>query len=131
MLSWYIDSSAILKLLISENESIALAQFLDAPTKTSAISRVEVIRSLNRIAPEKIIEGQALLSKFEMTPASAPILILAENFPTAITLKSLDAIHVATVVFLNKTVEGLVTYDKQMIENAKKLGLTVVSPGMK
>ncbi|MSX58917.1 MAG: PIN domain-containing protein [Actinobacteria bacterium] len=131
MLSWYIDSSAILKLLISENESIALAQFLDAPTKTSAISRVEVIRSLNRIAPEKIIEGQALLSKFEMTPASAPILILAENFPTAITLKSLDAIHVATVVFLNKTVKGLVTYDKQMIENAKKLGLTVVSPGMK
>ncbi|CAB4723620.1 unannotated protein [freshwater metagenome] len=130
-MSWYIDSSAILKLLISENESIALAQFLDAPTKTSAISRVEVIRSLNRIAPEKIIEGQALLSKFEMTPASAPILILAENFPTAITLKSLDAIHVATVVFLNKTVKGLVTYDKQMIENAKKLGLTVVSPGMK
>ena len=130
-MSWYIDSSAILKLLISENESIALAQFLDAPTKTSAISRVEVIRSLNRIAPEKIIEGQVLLSKFEMTPASAPILILAENFPMAITLKSLDAIHVATVVFLNKTVKGLVTYDKQMIENAKKLGLTVVSPGMK
>jgi len=130
-LSWYIDSSAILKLLISEKESIALVEFLDAPAKTSAISRVEVMRSLNRINPEKIAEGQAALSRFELIPASSPILILAENFPTAITLKSLDAIHVATVVFLNKTIRGLITYDKAMIKNAKELGIKVASPGMK
>jgi len=130
-LSWYIDSSAILKLLISEKESPALAEFLDAPVKTSAISRVEVIRSLHRISPEKITEGQEALSRFEMIPVSSPILILAEKFPTAITLKSLDAIHVATVVFLNKTIRGLITYDKAMIKNAKELGIKVVSPGMK
>ena len=130
-MSWYIDSSAILKLLISENESIALAQFLDAPTKTSAISRVEVIRSLNRISPEKIAEGQAALYRFEMIPVSSSILSLAENFPAVITLKSLDAIHVATVVFLNKTIRGLITYDKAMIKNVKELGIKVVSPGMK
>lgn len=130
-MSWYIDSSAILKLLISEKESIALAAFLDAPVKTSVISRVEVIRSLNRISPEKIAEGQAALSRFEMTPVSSPILMLAENFPVSITLKSLDAIHVATVIFLNKSVKGVITYDKQMIKNAKELGIKVVSPGMK
>jgi len=130
-LSWYIDSSAILKLLISEKESIALAAFLDAPVKTSVISRVEVICSLNRISPEKIAEGQAALSRFEMTPVSSPILMLAENFPVSITLKSLDAIHVATVIFLNKSVKGVITYDKQMIKNAKELGIKVVSPGMK
>lgn len=130
-MSWYIDSSAILKLLISEKESIALAAFLDAPVKTSVISRVEVICSLNRISPEKIAEGQAALSRFEMTPVSSPILMLAENFPVSITLKSLDAIHVATVIFLNKSVKGVITYDKQMIKNAKELGIKVVSPGMK
>ena len=130
-MSWYIDSSAILKLLISEKESIALAAFLDAPVKTSVISRVEVICSLNRISPEKIAEGQAALSRFEMTPVSSPILMLAENFPVSITLKSLDAIHVATVIFLNKSVKGIITYDKQMIKNAKELGIKVVSPGMK
>ena len=117
--------------MISEKESIALVEFLDAPAKTSAISRVEVMRSLNRINPEKIAEGQAALSRFELIPASSPILILAENFPTAITLKSLDAIHVATVVFLNKTIRGLITYDKAMIKNAKELGIKVASPGMK
>ena len=130
-MSWYIDGSAILKLLISEKESIALAEFLDAPVKTSEISRVEVIRSLNRISPEKIADGQAALSRFEMIPVNSSILILAENFPTAITLKSLDALHFATVVFLNKTISGLITYDKAMIKNAKLLGIKVVSPGMK
>lgn len=130
-MSWYIDSSAILKLLISEKESIALVAFLDAPVKTSVISRVEVIRSLNRISPEKIAEGQAALSRFEMTPVSSPILMLAENFPVSITLKSLDAVHVATVIFLDKSVEGVITYDKAMIKNAKELGIKVVSPGMK
>ena len=130
-MSWYIDSSAILKLLISEKESIALAEFLDAPAKTSAISRVEVIRSLNRISPEEVADGQAVLSRFELIPVSSPILILAENFPAEITLKSLDAIHVATVVFLNKTIRGLITYDKAMIKNAKELGIKVASPGMK
>ena len=130
-MSWYIDGSAILKLLISEKESIALAEFLDAPVKTSEISRVEVIRSLNRISPEKIADGQAALSRFEMIPVNSSILILAENFPAAITLKSLDALHFATVVFLNKTIRGLITYDKAMIKNAKELGIKVVSPGMK
>ena len=130
-MSWYIDSSAILKLLISEKESIALAEFLDTPVKTSEISRVEVIRSLNRISPEKIADGQAALSRFEMIPVNSPILILAENFPAAITLKSLDALHFATVVFLNKTISGLITYDKAMIKNAKLLGIKVVSPGMR
>ena len=130
-MSWYIDGSAILKLLISEKESIALAEFLDAPVKTSEISRVEVIRSLNRISPEKIADGQAALSRFEMIPVNSPILILAENFPAAITLKSLDALHFATVVFLNKTISGLITYDKAMIKNAKLLGIKVVSPGMR
>ena len=130
-MSWYIDGSAILKLLISEKESIALAEFLDAPVKTSEISRVEVIRSLNRISPEKIADGQAALSRFEMIPVNSSILILAENFPAAITLKSLDALHFATVVFLNKTISGLITYDKAMIKNAKLLGIKVVSPGMR
>ena len=57
--------------------------------------------------------------------------MLAENFPVSIILKSLDAIHVATVIFLNKSVKGVITYDKQMIKTAKELGIKVVSPGMK
>ena len=130
-MSWYLDSSAILKLILAETESKALVNFLSEETITSTISRVEVIRTLNRMYPLSVIKGKEILSNFLLTPMNPAILSSAENFPESITLRSLDAIQVATVIFLDKSVEGVVTYDKQMIKNAKELGIKVVSPGMK
>jgi len=57
--------------------------------------------------------------------------MVAENFAPEITLRTLDAIHVATVMSLEGTIEGLITYDKQMVRNAQLLGIKVLSPGMK
>ncbi|MEI7697643.1 MAG: type II toxin-antitoxin system VapC family toxin [Actinomycetes bacterium] len=130
-MSWYLDSSAILKLILAETESKALVNFLSEETITSTISRVEVIRTLNRMYPLSVIKGKEILSNFLLTPMNPAILSSAENFPESITLRSLDAIQVATVIFLDKSVEGVVTYDKQMIKNAKELGIKVASPGMK
>jgi len=130
-LSWYIDSSALLKLLIVEKESTALTDFIDFTIKSSVITRVEVIRTLHRIAPEKIAEAQIILAGTDLIPVNPAILNVAENFTPSITLKSLDALHVATVLFLNKSIEGVITYDRQMIKNAKELGIKVVSPGLK
>ena len=130
-MSWYLDSSAILKLILTESESKSLNIFLTDEAMTSTISRVEVIRTLNRMYPLSVTKGKEILSKFLLTPMNPAILSSAENFPESITLRSLDAIQIATVIFLNKSVEGVITYDKQMIKNAKKLGIKVVSPGMK
>ena len=130
-MSWYADSSALLKLLIAEKESAALTDFIDFTIKSSVLTRVEVIRTLHKIAPEKIAEAQIILNGIDLTPVNPAILSVAENFSPSITLKSLDAIHVATVIFLDKSVEGVITYDKAMIKNAKELGINVVSPGMK
>ena len=130
-MSWYIDSSAILKLLIAEKESSALTGFIDVKLKSSVLTRVEVIRSLHRISPEKIHDATVILDGVDLTPLNPFILDIAENFASAITLKSLDAIHVATTIFLNTTVAGIITYDRQMIANAKMLGVHVISPGMK
>ena len=130
-MSWYADSSAILKLLIVEKESAALTNFIDFTIKSSALTRVEIIRVLHKIAPEKIAQAQVILAGIDLTPLNPAILSAAENFAPAITLKSLDALHVASVIFLGAAVEGLITYDKATIKNAKELGITVVSPGMK
>ena len=130
-MSWYADSSAILKLLIVEKESAALTNFIDFTLKSSVLTRVEIIRELHKIAPEKIAQAQVILAGIDLTPLNPAILSAAENFAPAITLKSLDALHVASVLFLGAAVEGLITYDKAMIKNAKELGITVVSPGMK
>ena len=130
-MSWYADSSAILKLLIVEKESAALTDFIDFTIKSSALTRVEVIRVLQKIAPEKIDQAQIILAGIDLTPLNPAILSMAENFAPAITLKSLDALHVATAIFLDKSVEGVITYDKAMIKNAKELRIKVASPGMK
>ena len=130
-MSWYADSSAILKLLIVEKESAALTNFIDFTLKSSVLTRVEIIRVLHKIAPEKIAQAQVILAGIDLTPLNPAILSAAENFAPAITLKSLDALHVASVLFLGAAVEGLITYDKAMIKNAKELGIKVVSPGMK
>ena len=130
-MSWYADSSAILKLLIVEKESAALTNFIDFTIKSSALTRVEIIRVLHKIAPEKIAQAQVILAGIDLTPLNPAILSAAENFGPAITLKSLDALDVASVLFLGAAVEGLITYDKAMIMNAKELGIKVVSPGMK
>ena len=130
-MSWYLDSSAILKLLIAEKESAALTDFINFTIKSSVLTRVEVIRTLHKIAPEKTADAKEILAGIDVTPLNSAVLNIAENFSSSITLRSLDALHVATVLFLEKTVEGLLTYDKQMIANAKLLGIKTISPGMK
>lgn len=130
-MSWYVDSSALLKLLIVEKESVDLIDFIDFTITSSVVTRVEVIRTLQKIAPKKVAEAQILLTGIDLTPVNSSILSVAENFSPSISLKSLDAIHVATVIFLDKSVEGLVTYDKAMIKNAKELGIKTISPGIK
>ena len=130
-MSWYLDSSAVLKLLIAEKESAALTDFIDFTIKSSALTRVEVIRVLLKIAPERVADAKAILAGIDVTPVNSAVLNTAENFNPSITLRSLDALHVATVLFLEKTVEGLITYDNQMITNAKELGIKTLSPGVK
>ena len=130
-MSWYLDSTALLKLLIMGKESVDLTDFIDFTITSSVVTRVEVIRTLQKIAPEKVAEAQIILAGIDLTPVNSSILSVTENFSPSISLKSLDAIHVATVIFLDKSVEGLVTYDKAMIKNAKELGIKTISPGIK
>ena len=98
---------------------------------SSRLSRVEVRRTVARLAPTKASEVNRELEKINFMPISGAILLVAENFSSDISLRALDAIHVATVMSLEGSIEGLISYDKQMITNAKALGINVIHPGMK
>lgn len=130
-MSWYLDSSAILKLLIAEKESAELVRFINFVPKSSFLARVEVVRTLMRIAPEKVDHAKIILQQMDLSPISPVVLMKAESFASSVSLQTLAAIHIATVQSLHGVIEGLITYDNQMISNAKDLGITVVSPGMK
>ena len=104
---------------------------IKASAVTSKISRVEVKRAVTRLAPDDLLLAENELAKITMMEMSEIVLRIAEGFSSNVTLRTLDAIHVATVLVLGKSIEGLITYDKQMIRNAKELGITVLSPGVK
>jgi predicted nucleic acid-binding protein len=130
-LSYYLDSSAILKIIFQEDESVALAKFITEPAITSSISRVEVLRTVQRIDHSRVQLAQSELAKINIVEPIPSILTIAENFSHEVTLRSLDAIHVATLIFLSTATDGLITYDKLMAKNAEQLGLIVLAPGSK
>ena len=130
-MSWYLDSSAILKTIFDEQERPDLLRFLNSQSTSSRLSKIEVRRTVARLAPTKTAEVNLELDKINFLPISNPILMAAENFSSEITLRTLDAIHIATVMSLEGSIEGLITYDRQMIANAKLLGIKMISPGMR
>lgn len=130
-MSWYLDSSAILKLVFDEQERVELLKVLTEKSITSRISRLEVARTVSRIAPDSLLLANSELQKLDFFPLSNGVLSTAEGFTAKTTLRTLDAIHVATVIFLGSAINGLISYDKQMVQNAKELGLKVLSPGAK
>lgn len=130
-MSYYLDSSAIIKIIFKEDESAALAKYITEPAITSSISRVEVLRTVQRIDPSQVQLAQNELAKINIVEPIPSILTIAENFSHEVTLRSLDAIHVATLIFLGTATRGLITYDKLMAKNAEQLGLRVLAPGAK
>ena len=125
---WYFDSSAILGALLQQKDSDPITVLLSQGICTSRLSRVEVFRSISRVAPELRDASNDFFERCVLIEMEKVFLKRAEEYPQEITLKSADAIHVATVEFLRPMLFGLVTLDKQMILNAKRLGIKVYEP---
>ena len=128
---WYIDSSAIIKLIKVEKESAALVKKLPRSIITSRIARVEVARTIAQHEPDLLDLAYDVLSDIQMIAVEDSIISIAENLPVFTQLRSLDAIHVASATAMKSIVQGIITYDKQMGEAASALGFAVSSPGMK
>ena len=130
-MSWYLDSSAILKYVFAEPERPAMVKALTSQAISSELARLEVKRAVFRINPKDIDLANEELSRINFVSISNQVLTVAESFTGSITLATLDAIHVATAITLGHQIEGIITYDKQMIANAAVMGIKVLSPGAK
>jgi predicted nucleic acid-binding protein len=124
----YFDASAIVKLIHHERESLALFELLDSEIEacTSAVSEIEVVRTLSRLGAPR---GQAddALRGFYVVGIDAAIRARAARL-TPPTVRSLDAIHLATALEVGADL-SLVTYDEHMADAARAQGLKVVQPG--
>jgi uncharacterized protein len=130
-LRWYIDSSAIIKLIKPELETKTLLQQLPLSITTSQISRVEVIRTINVNFAELLEDAYDILSDIPMVAVDHSVLLVAENLPAFIKLRALDSIHMATAFTMKSEIEGVVTYDNEMVKAASALGFITMSPGIK
>jgi predicted nucleic acid-binding protein len=125
----YLDSSAIVKLAVRERESLALRRYLrrKQPLVSSALARTEVLRALLPAGDEAVARGHSVLQRLDLVRVNDRILNAAGVLLPP-ELRSLDAIHLATVQELGGEVGALVTYDDRMVTAAKRLGYRIVQP---
>jgi len=125
----YLDSSAMVKLVIAEPESAVLRQHLRRrrPLVSSALARTEVLRALCGEAPEATARAQALFDRVDLLRINDRVLGSAGMLLPA-HLRSLDAIHLASAFLLGADLESLVSYDHRMLDAVRHLGMTIASP---
>lgn len=127
----YLDSAAVVKLVHAEPESQALREWLDERSETSWASSVlveiETFRALARYAPEAVTRLHPVLDQIDLIDMSPRIRILALTI-RPVTVRSLDAIHLAAALSIRHSLTSFVTYDKRLLDAANTAGLPTTSP---
>jgi len=131
----YLDSCALVKLVVTERESAALRAHLAKHSKagevgfSSELTQVEVRRTLIRRneGAARHEHADAVLKTYAKLPI-APVLLAAGRLPYQ-HLRSLDALHLATAASLGGALTQFITYDRQLGKFAEEAGLPVLAPG--
>lgn len=128
----YVDSSALLKRVLVEPQSEALADALLAAhvggdlLASSSLAWVEIWRSLRRLGRTDLADtvGRATsgIAEYPVTPQT---FLLARTVGTHL-LRTLDALHLGAAVGLGA--QQVVTYDERLADAARDLGLAVLAP---
>lgn len=126
----YLDASALVTFIVQRRHAEALDQFLatwSARTCTSTIGFVEAVRTCDHIGDFPGLMATLLRDHTEIQLTSA-IRDAAANVPG--TVRSLDAIHMASAGVFGPELIALVTYDRRMADAAHEAGLPVAMPGL-
>lgn len=124
----YLDTSAFIKLVRSEPESPALRRELAGRELiSSALLTVEGRRAARRYGELAAKRADVALTTITLIPLDQPILDAAAELNPA-ELRSLDALHLATVVSLGEDLGRLYCYDTRLTGAARALGIAVSQP---
>jgi uncharacterized protein len=132
-MAWYLDSSAVVKLIAPEAETPALTAWIantepDSGLLVSDLVRTETLRAARRKGGAAVSRAQQVLARFSTVGVSRSAFNLAWSIGSS-ELRTLDALHLAVSIQLGDDMDGLVTYDDRLREAATQTGLAVVSPG--
>jgi len=136
----YLDSSAVLKLILEEPESADFRAVVEAfhadgvTFVTSVLTGVEVARALRRcvvngrLSPADLQAGWETALKGVMMAAISPAMLDEAKIVGNDELRSLDAIHLATAHVVHADV--VFTYDERLIQACMEAGVMTARPGV-
>lgn len=130
MSALYLDSSAFVKLVVEETDSAAVREFLASHGRrrvSSALLRAESLRAVRHLGPSALATVRDGLRRVDLIGVDDRILDAAGTLEPRV-LRTLDAIHLATAMAVGDDLAAIVTYDVQMIEAARLMGLATASP---
>ena len=124
----YVDASALTKLVLEEPDSVAMRGWYVANEHVlcSRIGLVETRRAVARHIHDPA-HLDTILRSVEVVEVDADIARQAAALRPP-SLKTLDAIHLASAVRLGALVDAFVTYDDRLADAARAVGLPVVRP---
>jgi predicted nucleic acid-binding protein len=124
----YVDASGLVKLVIDEAETREMVRWYVESDRvlTSVIGVIETRRAAAR-RPHDAGHLAHVLDRVEVLAVAPDIAERAGSILPA-TLRTLDAIHLATALTAEPGIDAFVTYDDRLAAAARDLGLPVVSP---
>jgi uncharacterized protein len=126
----YLDSSALVKLVVEEAETRALEALV--ATSSAAVSSVIAAIEVPRVARRTgVLEVEAradrLVARLDLLELTDAIVTSSASLdPPA--LRTLDAIHLASALSLGSELAGMAVYDDRLSAACRAAGLNVVSP---
>jgi predicted nucleic acid-binding protein len=141
----YLDSCALVKLVVTEPETPALQRYLDGRRSemvSCELALTEVLRSVRRarydrqqgrqvdesVLAARVEAGAALLDSIDLIVVNTSTFIQAGAFATDPDVGSLDAIHLVSARRIGSALEAFVTYDGALARAATACGLPVAQP---
>lgn len=126
----YVDTSALVKLVVAEAETEALRGWLTSAERVPVscdLARTELLRTVRRGAPNRVVQARAVLDSITLLEVPTSMFEEAGRLDPTL-LRSLDAVHLAAALSLGDDLDGMVTYDDRLADAARSNGVPVLSP---
>lgn len=128
--SLYLDASAIVKLVVREQETEALRVFIDgADLVSSEITEIEVPRAayLRSARPATLARAREVLAELDLVAIDEEVRSAAARARPA-ELRTLDAIHLASCLSIRAHLETVICYDRRLSAALRAARLRVEAP---
>ncbi|MDZ7674517.1 MAG: type II toxin-antitoxin system VapC family toxin [Acidimicrobiales bacterium] len=129
-MAYYLDTSAMAKLVVAEAETAGLLDWIDSGDRdcvANDLARAELMRAVRRAAPDLAPRAREVLDAVVLVEVTSAVFAAAGRLEPS-SLRTLDAVHVASALDLGDDLEALVTYDQRLADAANANGIRVLAP---